>query len=153
MNPERRRRLVLVVFIVSVTTIGVGLVAYALRENINLFYTPSQVSVGDAPLGSRIRVGGMVVVGSLSRSADSLLVNFLVTDGIAQVKISYKGILPDMFAENEAAVVTGVLTSKKLFMADEVMAKHDEKYVPPEVSDAMEQAYKKKLAVKKSTSQ
>jgi len=88
MNPERRRRLVLVVFIVSVATIGVGLVVYALRENINLFYTPSQVSAGDAPLDSRIRVGGMVVDSSLSRSADSLLVNFLLTDGVAQVKVS-----------------------------------------------------------------
>jgi cytochrome c-type biogenesis protein CcmE len=153
MNPERQRRLVLVVFIVVVTTVGVGLVVYALRENINLFYTPSQINAGAAPLDSRIRIGGMVVSGSFSRNPDSLMVSFDITDGIAQVGVLYTGILPDLFAENEAAVATGTLNSEGVFLADEVMAKHDEEYIPPEVSDAMEEAYKMKSAPENSTLQ
>ncbi|RLA51090.1 MAG: cytochrome c maturation protein CcmE [Gammaproteobacteria bacterium] len=145
MKPARRRRLQLVIFIVSVASIGVGLAVYALRENINLFYTPSQLMTSDVPLGTRIRVGGMVVADSLSRNQQSLDVTFEVTDGAAQVPIHYSGILPDLFAENEAAVAIGHWTSDNIFMAEEVMAKHDEEYTPPEVADAMEQAYQQKL--------
>lgn len=146
MKTKRRHRLYLVIFIVGAASVGAGLLTYALRENINLFYTPSQVMAGDAPEDARIRVGGMVVRGSVVRSADSLTMTFEVTDGAAQVPISYTGILPDLFAEGEAAVASGRWTSEGVFSADEVLAKHDEDYTPPEVADAMLQAHNRKSA-------
>ncbi len=150
MKAIRKQRLYLVIFIISVASVGVGLLTYALRENINLFYTPSQVMAGDAPEDARIRVGGMVVRGSVVRNAASLAVTFDVTDGAAQVPISYSGILPDMFAEGEAAVATGRWTATGVFAADEVLAKHDEEYMPPEVADAMLQAHERKAASSES---
>jgi cytochrome c-type biogenesis protein CcmE len=142
MKPARKQRLQLVVFIVSVASIGVGLAVYALRDNINLFYTPSQVMAGDAPQNTRIRVGGMVLADSFMRDSDSLDASFDVTDGAANIRIHYSGILPDLFSEGEAAVAVGAWTSDKVFIAEEVMAKHDEEYTPPEVADAMEKAHK-----------
>lgn len=142
MHPVRRQRVKMVIFIVSVASIGVGLAVYALRDNINLFYTPSQVLAGEAPEDRRIRVGGMVVTNSFSRQVDSLDVHFEVTDGAADIRIHYSGILPDLFAEDEAAVAIGRWTSEGIFKAEEVMAKHDEEYTPPEVADAMEKAHK-----------
>ena len=139
MNPLRRQRLVLVVFVVVAASAAVGLVTYALRENINLFYTPSQVVAGEVPEGVRLRIGGMVVVGSLTRGPDSLARTFQVTDGAGTVRVNYTGILPDLFAENAAAVAAGKLRAGVL-IADEVLAKHDEDYTPPEVVDAMQAA-------------
>ncbi len=141
MKPARKQRLQLVIFIVSVASIGIGLAVYALRDNINLFYTPSQMLAGEAPQNTRIRVGGMVVVDSFVRNEDSLDTAFEVTDGAANIQIQYSGILPDLFAEDEAAVALGYWTSEKIFKAEEVMAKHDEEYTPPEVADAMEKAH------------
>ncbi|MBV1930753.1 MAG: cytochrome c maturation protein CcmE [Porticoccaceae bacterium] len=141
MKPARRQRLQLVIFIVSVASIGIGLAVYALRDNINLFYTPSQVMAGEAPEDTRIRVGGMVVTDSFSRQEDSLEALFDVTDGAANIRIHYNGILPDLFSEGEAAVAIGRWTSDGIFQAEEVMAKHDEEYTPPEVADAMEKAH------------
>lgn len=141
MHPLRRQRLLLVVFIVVVSSIAIGLVAYALRQNINLFYTPSQVASGDAPSEKRIRVGGMVVDGSVRRDPNSLEVIFQLSDGAQVVDVRYAGILPDLFAEGQAGVATGKLNSQGVFMAEEVLAKHDENYTPPEVADAMQQAY------------
>lgn len=141
MHPVRRQRLQLVIFIVSVASIGIGLAVYALRDNINLFYTPSQMVAGEAPEDRRIRVGGMVVTDSFSRQVDSLDVEFDVTDGAADVRVHYRGILPDLFSEGEAAVAVGRWTSTGVFQAEEVMAKHDEEYTPPEVVDAMEKAH------------
>jgi cytochrome c-type biogenesis protein CcmE len=141
MKTARRNRLILVTFIVVVASIGVGLTVYALRENINLFYTPSQLVAGEAPENKRIRVGGMVVPNSVVRSVESLEVMFSITDGPTQIKIRYLGILPDLFAEDEAAVATGKWSSDGIFVAEEVMAKHDEEYTPPEVLDAMEKAH------------
>ena len=140
MHPVRRKRLVAVLFIVVVATVAVGLLTYALRQNINLFYTPSQVVAGEAPEGTRIRVGGMVVEGSISRARDSLDTRFRVTDGPAEVEVTYSGILPDLFGEGEAAVATGMLNDSGVLAASEVLAKHDENYVPPEVADAMNKA-------------
>lgn len=143
MHPIRRQRLIAVVFIVVLATVAVGLLTYALRQNINLFYTPSQVVGGEAPEGTRIRVGGMVVAGSVARVPDSLETRFRVTDGAGEVAIAYTGILPDLFAENEAAVATGELRGDGIFAASEVLAKHDENYTPPEVADAMNKAMEK----------
>ncbi|MFA5493456.1 MAG: cytochrome c maturation protein CcmE [Porticoccaceae bacterium] len=145
MHPIRRQRLIAVLFIAVVATAAVGLLTYALRQNINLFYTPAQVVAGEVPEGTRIRVGGMVVKDSVSRMGDSLETRFTVTDGEGDVVIVYTGILPDLFAENEAAVATGELRGDGVFAATEVLAKHDENYTPPEVADAMNKAKERAL--------
>lgn len=141
MHPQRRQRLIAVIFIVVAASVAVGLITYALRQNINLFYAPSQIVAGKAPEGTRIRIGGMVVAGSLQRSADSLTATFDLTDCPARVTVTYTGILPDLFAEGAAAVATGSLGSDGVFAATEVLAKHDENYTPPEVADAMNNAH------------
>lgn len=142
MHPIRRQRLIAVIFIVAAASVAVALVSYALRQNINLFYAPSQVAAGEAPEGTRIRIGGMVVDNSVERGGDSLDTSFVLTDGPARVGVTYSGILPDLFAEGEAAVVTGKLLPDGSFAASEVLAKHDENYTPPEVADAMEKAHR-----------
>ncbi len=110
MHPVRKQRLMIVVFIVVFSSIAVGLMAYALREKINLFYPPSKIAAGDVPHNTRIRAGGCVKPGSVQRSATSLEIHFLITDGVADVKVNINGILPDLFAEGEAAVINGIVT-------------------------------------------
>lgn len=137
MNPIRRQRLFFVIFLVIFASAAVGLMAFALRENINLFYPPSKIAAGEAPIGRQIRAGGCVLPGEITRSDNSLEVSFLITDGVATIEVQYDGILPDLFAEGEAAVVNGKLNNEGVFEATEVLAKHDETYMPPEVADAM----------------
>lgn len=137
MHPVRKQRLIIILFIVIFSSLAVGLMSYALRENINLFYPPSKIASGDVPHNTRIRGGGCVKPGSIKRARDSLEVNFLITDGSADVPVTYTGILPDLFAEGEAAVVNGRVDENGLFHATEVLAKHDENYMPPEVADSM----------------
>jgi|TARA_B110000444_G_scaffold261448_1_gene313737 cytochrome c-type biogenesis protein CcmE len=132
----------MVIFIVATTSIAISLMGYALRENINLFYTPSSVISGDAPLNTTIRIGGMVVKDSLIRSKKSLQSTFRVTDGKSEVDIHYDGILPDMFSEGEGAVATGEINSDLIFIASSILAKHDENYMPPEVIYALDEAAK-----------
>ncbi len=151
MKPARKQRLLIVVFIVVLASIIVGLLTYALRENINLFYTPSQLAAGEVPIDTQIRIGGMVVEDSIVRATDSLDTRFRVHDGTANVLIHYSGILPDLFAENEAAVATGTLHKNGEFTASQVLAKHDEEYTPPEVADAMRAAIEKKAEAAKTT--
>lgn len=138
MHPVRRQRLWVVLSIVIFSTAAIGLVVYALRGNINLFYPPIEVASGAAPLDTPIRVGGMVVDGSVKRAADSLEVSFMVTDYQATVPVVYTGILPDLFAEGEGVVASGRLDASGTLQADEVLAKHDENYMPPEVAEALE---------------
>lgn len=152
MHPARRQRLIAVTFIVIAASVAVALVTYALRQNINLFFSPSQIVAGEAPQGTRMRVGGMVVDGSLRRVDDSLTAIFELTDGPARVAVTYTGILPDLFAEGEAAVATGTLRDDGVFDASEVLAKHDENYMPPEVADAMEKGMNKAHADKARSS-
>jgi cytochrome c-type biogenesis protein CcmE len=144
MHPIRKQRLQIVLLIVVASSLAAGLIAYMLGQNANYFFTPSQVLQGEAPENVTIRAGGMVVQGSIERSADSLDVSFLVTDGLGNLKVSYSGILPDLFAEGEAAIATGKLDANRVLRASQVLAKHDENYTPPEVADAMNQAYKLK---------
>lgn len=143
-HPIRKKRLILVLFVVSVAAAGAWLLRYALGQNASFFYAPSAVASGEAPRGTRIRVGGMVVVDSVERSRDSLRASFKVSDGSHQVQIVYSGILPDMFAENEAAIAVGHLREDGVLEAEQVLAKHDENYTPPEVADAMEEAHRRK---------
>ncbi len=140
MHPVRRQRLAIVLLIVAGTAVAAALLGYALRENINLFYPPSDIAAGKAPVGRDIRAGGMVLEGSIERASDSLQVSFIVTDYQANVPVTYTGILPDLFSEGEGVVVSGQLDDAGLFHADQVLAKHDENYMPPEVSDALEKA-------------
>lgn len=146
MHPERRKRLTLVLFLVVVSSVAIGLIVFALRDNISLFYAPTAIAGGEAPQGVRIRAGGMVVPDSVQRDSQSLAVRFQITDGEGQVEVEYTGILPDLFAENEAAVVTGMLDENNRFMATEVLAKHDETYMPVEVEEAMQQAHDRRDA-------
>jgi len=144
MHPARKQRLQLVILIVVAATLVVGLVVYMLGQNANYFYTPSQIAAGEAPQGVHIRAGGMVVEGSVVRAADSLDVQFTVTDGASLLVVQHRGILPDLFDEGEAAIAAGKLDENLALQATEVLAKHDEKYTPPEVADAMNEAYRRK---------
>ncbi|MBK8973742.1 MAG: cytochrome c maturation protein CcmE [Hahellaceae bacterium] len=140
MKPIRKQRLKLVMFIVVGVAAAVGLALYALNQNINLFFSPVQVVDGEAPLDQRMRLGGMVVKGSVVRSDSSLEVRFDLTDYKGTVNVVYEGILPDLFREGQGIVATGRLNDQKVFIADEVLAKHDEKYMPPEVQRALDKA-------------
>ncbi|MBX9755088.1 MAG: cytochrome c maturation protein CcmE [Pseudomonadaceae bacterium] len=137
MNPLRKKRLLIILAILAGVAIAVGLALSALQQNINLFYTPTQIANGEAPAETRIRAGGMVEKGSLKRSGDSLDVEFVVSDFVKNVTIRYRGILPDLFREGQGIVALGKLNSDGVLIADEVLAKHDEKYMPPEVTKAL----------------
>ncbi|MBX8499627.1 MULTISPECIES: cytochrome c maturation protein CcmE [Pseudomonas] len=140
MNPLRKKRLLIILAILAGVGIALALALSALKENINLFYTPTQIANGEAPLDTRIRAGGMVAKGSLQRSADSLDVRFVVTDFSKSVTITYRGILPDLFREGQGIVALGKLNAEGVVVADEVLAKHDEKYMPPEVTKALQES-------------
>ncbi len=140
MNPVRKKRLFIVLAILAGFGIAVALALSALQQNINLFYSPTQIANGEAPQGTRIRAGGMVEMGSVKRSSDSLETDFVVTDGVKNVTIRYSGILPDLFREGQGIVAMGKLDAQGLLIADEVLAKHDENYMPPEVMQALEQS-------------
>ncbi len=150
MHPLRKQRLQFVILIVVAATVAVGLVVYMLGQNANYFYTPSQIAAGEAPQGVHIRAGGMVVEGSVQRSPDSLDVQFAVTDGASLLVIQHSGILPDLFDEGEAAIAAGMIDENLVLQATEVLAKHDEKYTPPEVADAMNEAYQRKQEYKQT---
>ena len=140
MHPKRKQRLIIALVVVLLSSLTVGLTSYALRGNINLFYSPSEVAAGEAPTDRSIRVGGMVVEGSVTRARDKLETRFIVTDFASSVTVTYDGILPDLFAEGEGVVATGILGANGVVTASEVLAKHDENYMPPEVADALEKA-------------
>ncbi|MCC6076861.1 cytochrome c maturation protein CcmE [Pseudomonas sp. GCM10022188] len=142
MNPVRKKRLFIILGILAGVGIAVGLALSALQQNINLFYTPTQIAAGEAPKDTRIRAGGMVKEGSVSRSADSLDVQFVVTDFAKDVTIRYRGILPDLFREGQGIVALGRVNGEGVLVADEVLAKHDENYMPPEVTKALKDSGK-----------
>ena len=137
MHPVRKQRLIIVAFIVLASSVTVALILMALRENMNLFYPPTKIVSGEAPVEKTIRAGGCVVPGSIQQSDSSLEVSFDVTGGGATFTVVYDGILPDLFGPGEAAVVTGKLKQDGLFRASEVLAKHDENYMPAEVQDVL----------------
>lgn len=148
MNSVRKRKMTLLLFIVSILMVATGLVLYALRQNISLFYTPTQIVNGEASLKHTIRLGGMVVKGSIVHGADDLSVQFKLTDFKQTVTVNYRGILPDLFREEQGIVALGELRDNQHFTAREVLAKHDANYMPPEVKDALAKATK--TGVKKS---
>ena len=137
MHPLRRKRLIVIVFILAGVAVTATLALTALEKNINLFYPPEQVVGGEAPVGKRIRVGGMILEGSVERASDSLDVDFVLTDRRgSEVGVRYSGILPDLFREGQGILATGELDQAGVFQADEVLAKHDENYMPPELLQA-----------------
>lgn len=137
MNAVRRRKLMTVFLVLVVLSCASALILYALRQNISLFYTPTQVLSGEAPMNKLIRIGGMVEKGSILRSKNSLNVQFKVTDYNKTLSVSYTGILPDLFREEQGIVAEGELVNLKLFKATRVLAKHDANYMPPEVKAAL----------------
>ena len=143
MHPKRKQKLLLILALLAAVGLIVGLVMYALSQNINLFFSPSDIANGKAPQEQRIRAGGMVREGSVVRATDSLQVEFVMTDFAKDVTVSYVGILPDLFREGQGIVAQGKLQADGTFVADEVLAKHDENYMPPEVTEAINQAHDK----------
>lgn len=142
MKPHRRNRLVLIVCLVAAVGGATTLALMALNENINLFYSPQQIVDGEAPTGTSIRAGGMVLAGSVERSKTDLGVSFVISDmKEAEVKIQYEGILPDLFREGQGIIARGQLGDDGVFLAEEVLAKHDENYMPPEVAAALAEAH------------
>ena len=143
MNPTRKRRL----WLIALVLVGVGgataLALAALNENVQHFYSPSDVVAGHAPNGRNFRIGGLVEESSLRRASDSLQVDFVVTDRFQTVPVRYIGILPDLFKEGQSVVATGQLEGGT-FVAREVLAKHDENYMPREVADAIARAKSQK---------
>ena len=141
MNPRRKQRLAVVGIIGLLVVSAVGLMLFALNDSIDLFYTPSEIidgKNGQKPqVGQRLRIGGMVVPGSVNRDNDSLAVQFDLIDTGPVVTVTYSGILPDLFREGQGIVATGVLTSANTIEAHEVLAKHDEEYMPPELAEKM----------------
>ena len=135
MTPARKKRLALIILMVTGVAVGVGLALKSLDQNIMFFFTPSEVISGKAPANKLFRMGGMVVEGSVNRPGDGLTVKFDLTDNEQQVTVQYAGILPDLFREGQGIIANGKLNDSGEFVAEEVLAKHDETYMPPELAD------------------
>jgi cytochrome c-type biogenesis protein CcmE len=146
MTPKRKKRLMLIALMVAGVAIAAGFALKAFNENLMFFYTPSDVAAGEAPANHPIRVGGLVTTGSVKRQEDGLTVRFDVTDNAETITIQYTGILPDLFREGQGIVALGELDKDQLFVASEVLAKHDENYMPPEVADALKKAHEEGTA-------
>jgi len=138
MNPMRRRRLILICMLVLGVGSATALALTALRENVNHFYSPSEIAQGKAPHGRTFRLGGVVLEGSSKRDGDTLKAHFVVTDRFENLPVEFEGILPDLFREGQSVIAIGMMNTVGLFTAEEVLAKHDENYVPAEVQEAME---------------
>jgi cytochrome c-type biogenesis protein CcmE len=135
----RQRRTALVALIVCGVGVAGGLALRAFRENVMFYFDPSKVASGQVKAGQRFRLGGMVVKGSVQRQPGTLNVKFVVTDFAHDIPVSYSNVLPDLFKEGAGVVALGRLNGAGVFVADEVLAKHDEKYMPPEVARSLKQ--------------
>jgi len=142
MNPIRKRRLLLIVALLAAAAIATTLVALALQRNVAYLYTPSEVLRGEAGAHARFRLGGMVAAESFTRAPGSMEAHFVVDDGDARLPVVYTGILPDLFREKQAVIATGRMRGDT-FVAEQVLAKHDETYMPKEVADKMGAAHRK----------
>ena len=140
MNPIRKRRIWIVSLIVVAVSAATALALAALNQNLQHFYSPSDVVAGMAPAQRSFRLGGLVEEGSVARSGDSLKIRFVVTDRFKTTPVEYEGILPDLFREGQSVVATGAMRDDGTFAAREVLAKHDENYMPKEVADAIARA-------------
>jgi cytochrome c-type biogenesis protein CcmE len=147
----RHKKTALIVGVLAAVGVGTALVLNAFNSNLVFFYTPTQIASKEAPQGRTFRIGGMVVTGSVLR--DGLTVRFNVTDTAKVVPVSYQGVLPDLFKEGKGVVAQGQLGPDGVFVAREVLAKHDENYMPPEAADALKQAEMKKARMQNSVTQ
>ena len=138
---QRKKKLWLILFLVARVSTAVGLLMYSLSQNINLFMSPTQFANGEVPVGQTVRAGGLVEPGSVYRDEEGLGMRFTVADGRAELVIHYEGMLPDLFREGQGIVALGQLREDGTFMASEVLAKHDENYMPPEIQDALDKAH------------
>ncbi|MBA4740558.1 MAG: cytochrome c maturation protein CcmE [Burkholderiales bacterium] len=141
----RHKRLLLVVVALALLGLGATFVLKAFRSNLVFFYTPTEVFAGQVPQGQAFRIGGMVLEDSLKRKDDGVTVRFAVTDSIENVPVQFTGILPDLFQEGKGVVAQGRMDPQGVFVADQVLAKHDENYMPPEAAEALERARKIKM--------
>jgi len=141
----RHRRIILIAVGVAGLALAATLVLKAFNQNLVFFFTPTQVAANEAPQGRAFRVGGMVEVGSVKRQPDGVTVHFIVTDTAKSIPVAYKGVLPDLFREGKGVVTQGRLENG-LFVASEVLAKHDENYMPPEAAEALKKAHNDKAA-------
>jgi len=139
MTPTRRRRLIVISLVVAAVAVAATIGGFALQNSVTYLFSPSEVHEGHAPGDSRFRLGGVVEEHSVKRAGDSLKVDFVVTDRFQTIPVEYTGILPDLFREGQSIVATGALKDGH-FVATEVLAKHDETYMPPEVADAIAKA-------------
>ena len=135
---RKKKRLYLVLTSMTILALAVGLVLTALQDSISLFLDPTDLAKSNLPDGERVRLGGLVVEDSFIKDADGLTYRFDITDGAETVKVEYKGSLPDLFREGQGVVVEGEINNAGPFVATEVLAKHDEEYMPPEVAEALE---------------
>jgi cytochrome c-type biogenesis protein CcmE len=143
MTKLHKKRMIMIALVVCAVAISVAMATTALKQNINLFFTPEQITHGEVKVGQKIRIGGMVVKGSVQRDPNTLNVQFIVTDYKANVVVNYNGILPDLFKEGQGVVATGQLQRNQQFIATEVLAKHDENYMPPQVKAVLNHNEKK----------
>lgn len=141
----RHKRLILVLVALAFLGLGATFVLKAFRSNLVFFYTPTEVFAGQVPQGQAFRIGGMVLEDSLQRNEDGVTVRFAVTDTMENVPVQYTGILPDLFQEGKGVVAQGRMNKQGIFVADQVLAKHDENYMPPEAAEALERARKIKM--------
>lgn len=139
MTPRQKRFAMIGMGLIAIG-LAAALVLNAFKSNLVFFFTPTQVANGEAPKGRSFRIGGMVEAGSLTRESDGLTVHFIVTDLAQRVPVTFKGILPDLFKEGKGAVAQGQLRADGTFVASEVLAKHDENYMPPEAAEALAKA-------------
>ena len=146
MTPKRRKRIILILLMIAGIAVAAGFALKAFNENLMFFYTPSDVAADEAPFNHPIRVGGLVTTGSVQRQEDGLTVHFDITDNAETITVQYTGILPDLFREGQGIVALGELGKNRMFVASEVLAKHDENYMPPEVADALQKAHKEGTA-------
>ena len=137
MTPKRKKRLMLIALMVAGVAIAAGFALKAFNENLMFFYTPSDVAAGEAPANHPIRVGGLVTTGSVKRQEDGLTVRFDITDNAETITIQYTGILPDLFREGQGVVAHGRMDDNEIFVADKILAKHDENYMAPEVAESL----------------
>jgi cytochrome c-type biogenesis protein CcmE len=137
---KRHKRIVFIVASIAALGLATALVLGAFRNNLVFFFSPTQVMAKEAPVGKTFRIGGLVQNGTLKRDSDGLTIRFTVTDTANSIPVVYKGILPDLFKEGRGCVAQGRVTSDGVFYADQIMAKHDENYMPPEAARALDQA-------------
>ena len=143
MKAARKKRLFFIIFLIAGVTLAAGFAMYAFNQNLMFYFSPTDVKQGKAPVNKIFRMGGMVVEGTFKKEAKSLKVHFDLTDYEKTVSVEYEGILPDLFREGQGIISRGKLNEQGVFIAEEVLAKHDENYMPPEVAESLEKAKKK----------